>query len=86
LNTRELATRLGKQPHTLHASYCRNGHYFSLVPLKLPDGTLMWPDDSVDQLLEYARANGVQDKPRKAREVLAAKRATAQADNAGGQS
>jgi len=86
VNTRELATRLGKQPHTLHAAYCRKGSYFGLKPAKLPDGALLWPDDSVEQLLAFAAENGTLDKPRKAREALAAKRAaaaTTQAEHVG---
>lgn len=79
MNTRELATRLGNQPHTLHAAYCRNGHYFGVFPEKLPNGTLLWPDDAVERLVEAAKKTPPIDKCKKAREVKAAKRAADEA-------
>jgi hypothetical protein len=77
LNTREFAKKLGKQPSTLHAAVCRQGSYYGIRPQKLPDGTLLWPDDAVEQLVEYAKLNGACDKAKKARDALAAKRAGA---------
>jgi hypothetical protein len=80
LNTRELASRIGNKPHTLHAAVCRKGHYFGLVPEKLPNGMLIWPDDSVDRLLEYTKENGATDRTKRACEAMAKKRASAKAN------
>ena len=48
--TEELARRLGLRPQTLRAALCRNGHYFGLRPVKLPNGRLLWPADAFDKL------------------------------------
>lgn len=49
--TPEIARGLRIQPHALHASLCRRGHYFGIVPIKAPNGRLLWPDDTLDRLL-----------------------------------
>ena len=76
MNTRQLAENIGIIPTSIHARFCRFGSYFGLVPEKLPNGQLIWPDDSVDRLKETARKHGAVDKARKAREVRAANIAT----------
>ena len=48
--TENLAQKLGLHPQTLRAALCRNGHYFGLRPIKLPNGRLLWPDDSFEKL------------------------------------
>lgn len=48
--TEELAARLGLRPQTLRAALCRNGNYFGLRPVKLPNGRLLWPADSFEKL------------------------------------
>ena len=84
MNTRKLADLLNRQPHTLHAAYCRKGSYLGLVPSKLPDGSLLWPDDAVEQLIEMAKTTPPLDKCKKAREVKAAKRAATEGFGQGG--
>lgn len=73
MNTRDLASRLGKQPQTLVARVCRTGSYFGLVPQKLPCGSLAWPEDSLDRLVAYAKDHGTPDRAAKARAAKAAK-------------
>ena len=73
MNTRDLAGKLGKQPQTLVARLCRTGSYFGLVPQKLPCGSLVWPDDSLDRLVSFAKESGVSDRAAKARAAKAAK-------------
>lgn len=41
--TGEVASAYNVKPQTVHAGYCRNGHYFGLVPTKLPNRFLAWP-------------------------------------------
>jgi hypothetical protein len=54
LTTDELATWLSLRPNTIRKRYCQTGAYFCLRPVKLPNGRLMWPADSVEQLAEGA--------------------------------
>jgi len=79
LNTRQLAEKIGILSTSIHARYCRNGDYFGLIPEKLPNGQLLWPENSVDILKESARSHGAVDKAAPAREAKAAKRAAAEA-------
>ncbi|MFM0626267.1 DNA-binding protein [Paraburkholderia xenovorans] len=55
ISTEELAARLALRPHSIRKRYCQTGAYFCLRPLKLPNGRLMWPADSVEQLARAAR-------------------------------
>ena len=56
--TEALADRLGIKPQSLRARVCRTGSYFGLRPLKLPNGRLLWPADSVERLKHSASAPG----------------------------
>lgn len=51
LTTEEFAVQIRIDPQTVRAGYSRNGHYQNLVPLKLPQGQLLWNADEVDALL-----------------------------------
>jgi len=89
LNTRQLAEKIGILSTSIHARYCRNGDYFGLIPEKLPNGQLLWPENSVDILKESARTHGAVDKAKSAREAKraaaeAAQLATTQADSGHG--
>ena len=52
MTTNELAKALGLSPESLRQAHSKQGNYYGLVPLKLPNSRLLWPDDSVDQLKE----------------------------------
>ena len=52
--TETLADRLGIKPQSIRARVCRTGSYFGLRPLKLPNGRLLWPADSVERLKQAA--------------------------------
>jgi len=56
--TEALADRLGIKPQSLRARVCRTGSYFGLRPLKLPNGRLLWPADSVERLKLAANEPG----------------------------
>lgn len=45
-----LAQQLGMRPQSLVAAVCRKGSYFGIIPTKLPNGRLMWPDDTLERL------------------------------------
>ncbi|MEW9580602.1 DNA-binding protein [Paraburkholderia sp. DGU8] len=50
LTTEALAGMLGLKVQTLRKRFCQTGSYFGLVPMKLPNGRLLWPADSLHQL------------------------------------
>ncbi|HEX7913896.1 MAG TPA: DNA-binding protein [Paraburkholderia sp.] len=54
LSTEELAVLLALRPQSIRKRYCQTGAYFCLRPVKLPNGRLMWPADSLEQLMEEA--------------------------------
>lgn len=54
ITTDELAALLSIRPQSIRKRYCQTGAYFSLRPVKLPNGRLMWPADSLEQLSEHA--------------------------------
>jgi hypothetical protein len=41
----------GRSRECLNFSYCKNGHYCGLVPVKLPSRRLLWDAHEVDALL-----------------------------------
>jgi len=51
LTTDELAALLSIRPQSIRKRYCQTGAYFSLRPLKMPNGRLMWPADALEQLM-----------------------------------
>ena len=54
MTTSEFAKQLGIKPQTLHSSLCRNGSYYGITPLKMPNGQLRWPDDAFETLVKGA--------------------------------
>ena len=42
LNTSKLAEFLGVKDHTIRRAICVEGHYLGLVPMKLPNGRLLF--------------------------------------------
>lgn len=43
VTTIELASRFGVKATTVHRNLCVKGHFMGLVPVKLPNGRLLWP-------------------------------------------
>lgn len=50
--TEQLANALGIKASSIRTRFCKTGSYFGLKPRKLPNGRLLWPSDSVEQLLK----------------------------------
>lgn len=50
ITTGEMADQLRIVPQTARAGFCRNGHYMGLVPVKLPNGKLLWDAAAVERL------------------------------------
>ncbi len=57
LSTNRLAQRLGLQADTLRVALCRNGSYYGVKPLKMPNGRLVWPHDTVEQIMALQGAS-----------------------------
>lgn len=54
LSTEEFASKLLLRAQSIRKRYSQTGAYFNVRPLKLPNGRLMWPADSIKQLAEAA--------------------------------
>ena len=54
LTTEDLALLLRLEPDSIRKSYQRTGAYYCLRPIKMPNGRLMWPADSLQQLSKGA--------------------------------
>lgn len=50
LSTEEAAARLRVASQTPRASLCRMGHWLGMVPVKLPNGRLLWDAAEVERL------------------------------------
>lgn len=50
-STDEAASLLKIRPQTLRAALCRDGHYFGVRPIKLPNRMLAWPAEAIHRLL-----------------------------------
>lgn len=53
-STEELASGINILPQSIRKRLCQTGSYFGLRPLKLPNGRLLWPADSIAQLTSEA--------------------------------
>ena len=48
--TEEIAALFHVEPQTPRAALCRQGHYMGLVPIKLPNGRLLWDTADAQRL------------------------------------
>lgn len=51
LGTAEAAAVLRVKPGTLRRSFCLNGHYLGLRPVKLGNGRLLWDAAEIDRIV-----------------------------------
>ena len=51
LPTESFVKPMDVKPSTARRSLCVNGHYLGIVPIKLPNGRLLWPKSKRDKLL-----------------------------------
>ena len=54
--TENFAAAVGVKPPSVRVRLCRTGSYFGVVPKKLPNGRLLWPDDGPDRLINNGDA------------------------------
>ena len=50
LSTEQAAAALHIRPQTLRAALCRDGHYFGIRPVKLPNRMLAWPVEAIERV------------------------------------
>lgn len=58
LTTKELAAQFRAQEQTVRKQYAATGAYCGVRPLKLPNGRLLWPDDTIEQLAKLKLGDG----------------------------
>lgn len=51
LSTNEFAESLRVKDETVRRSLCVKGHYMGVVPIKLPNGRLLWPKSGLTKIL-----------------------------------
>ena len=56
LTTKEFAAALNLQQHSIRSALCRAGHYLGLVPVKLPNGRMLWDAQAVTRLINLGHA------------------------------
>ena len=54
INTNTIAGRFGMKGDSVRRNLCVKGHFMGLKPLKLPNGRLLWPDVTPEQVT-YAK-------------------------------
>ncbi|MBN8502249.1 MAG: hypothetical protein J0M19_14040 [Sphingomonadales bacterium] len=52
LTTEQFAAGLGLAAQSIRKRFCQTGSYYGIVPLKLPNGRLMWPAGALEALME----------------------------------
>ncbi len=52
LTTEELASELGMRAQSIRSRLSKTGRFFQLQPKRLPNRRLLWPADSVEQLVK----------------------------------
>jgi hypothetical protein len=52
LSTEAFAARYHVAAQTVRKRYAATSAYFDIRPLSLPNGRLLWPDDSIEVLIE----------------------------------
>lgn len=51
MSTESFASAVGVKPQTLRAALSRNGHYYGIRPVKMPNRLLRWPAKDVEKYL-----------------------------------
>lgn len=56
LTTREVATRMRIDPTTIHKRLHAHGDFWRVLPVRGPNGRLLWPVEAIEALLEQRTA------------------------------
>lgn len=52
VSTAQLGQALGLQPDTIRRHHSLSGAFLGIVPVKLPNGRLLWPAEKVAELVK----------------------------------
>jgi len=52
ISTEEFAARAMVKPESIRVHYSKRGSYCGVIPTKLKNGRLLWPDDAVERLAQ----------------------------------
>lgn len=52
LTTKEVAERMRIMSTTVHKRLCEHGSFWSVMPVRAPNGRLLWPVDAIEALLK----------------------------------
>ena len=52
ITTDVFASRFRVKDDTVRRNLCVNGHFLGVKPIKLPNGRLLWPDITPDEVME----------------------------------
>jgi hypothetical protein len=55
ITTAQLAEKCMVNPNSIRVYLCKRGHYFGLVPDKLPNGRLAWPGNWREKMIPSAK-------------------------------
>lgn len=58
MNSRKFAELVGIQPQSLRTRVAKHGHYFGVVPCRLPNGRLRYPDNALELLAKPQNLRG----------------------------
>ncbi len=58
VTTTALADAIGIKPESIRSHISRKGEYYGVVPQKLPNGRLIWPEDSLERIMNRGARNG----------------------------
>lgn len=50
MRTSELARGVDVTPEHIRKVYQKSGNYYGVVPVRMPNNRLLWPDDAITQL------------------------------------
>lgn len=56
LTTKEVAERMRIAPTTVHKRCCAHGDFWGVLPVKAPNGRLLWPMEAIQALLDRHEA------------------------------
>jgi hypothetical protein len=56
LTTEEFAHAIGILSQSVRKRWAETGSYFGVRPVKLPNGRLKWPDDSLERLIAPSKS------------------------------
>lgn len=57
ISTEQFAEEIGIKAQSVRVRLCETGSYFGIIPTKLPNGRLRWPENPHKLLSSYIKPN-----------------------------